>query len=104
MGNLIQKARFKKSLHAVRAFEHGGEDGAGRRGLQRWGSRAAADRNGTADGAGRRGGGAGRRGGRLDEQEARWTSKCGGYGLGRARQRECGVWLAAAGYGVSGID
>jgi len=49
----------------------GGEDGAGRRGLQRWGSRAAADRNGTADGAGRRGGGAdgaGRRGGRPDEQ------------------------------------
>ena len=42
----------------------GGEDGAGRRGLQRWGSRAAADRNGTADGAGRRGG-------RPDEQEAR---------------------------------
>jgi len=49
----------------------GGEDGAGRRGLQRWGSRAAADRNGTANGAGRRGGGAdgaGRRGGRPDEQ------------------------------------
>ena len=65
----------------------GGEDGAGRRGLQRWGSRAAADRNGTTDGAAEA---RTAQGGAADvrmSREARWTSKCGGYGLGRARQR-----------------
>ena len=54
----------------------GGEDGAGRRGLQRWGSRAAEDRNGAADGAGRRGGRPDEQGGAVDEQMRRlWIGK-----------------------------
>ena len=57
----------------------GGEDGAGRRGLQRWGSRAAADRNGTtrrraeggaAEARRAQGGAVDEQGGAADEQEA----------------------------------
>lgn len=58
------------------ADQNGAADGAGRRGLQRWGSRAAADRNGTADGAGRRGGRPDEQGGAVDEQMRRlWIGK-----------------------------
>ena len=58
----------------------GGEDGAGRRGLQRWGSRAAADWNGMARRTAQGGAAEARRAqrGAADVQtsrEARWTSR-----------------------------